>query len=120
MGKTGTLVVTGPYKVNGVPIRRVDPAYVIATSQKLELKTVDTSALTSQFFARPKRAYKKGEAEFFARPEKQDLPKEKIAVQAKIDDPLIKVIQAAGKDVQSYLQSTFSLQDRDMPHRMKF
>ena len=31
----GALIVTGPYKVNGVPIRRVDPAYVIATSTQV-------------------------------------------------------------------------------------
>ena len=33
--KTNTLIVTGPYKVNGVPLRRVDPAYVIATTTKV-------------------------------------------------------------------------------------
>ena len=31
----GPLIVSGPYKLNGVPIRRVDPAYVIATSTKV-------------------------------------------------------------------------------------
>lgn len=40
---SGNLLVTGPYAVNGVPLKRVNPAYVISTSTKVPLDGVSVN-----------------------------------------------------------------------------
>ena len=57
--KSGLLLVNGPYSTNGVPLRRVNQRYVIATSTKVDLKGVDASKIDDEFFARNTKATKK-------------------------------------------------------------
>jgi ribosomal protein L14E/L6E/L27E len=40
---SGLLLVTGPFKINGVPLRRVNQAYVIATTTKVDLGDLQVS-----------------------------------------------------------------------------
>lgn len=74
----GVLLVTGPFKVNGVPLRRVNARYVIATSAKVDLSGLDESTVekvaTEGYFAREKgKEGKQGEEEFFAQGEKPEV-----------------------------------------------
>lgn len=73
----GVLLVTGPFKVNGVPLRRVNARYVIATSTKVDLKGIDESVLNKAsedgYFTKDKASKKTGEEAFFKQGEKPEV-----------------------------------------------
>ena len=50
--------MTGPYKVNGVPLRRVNQAYTITTSAAVDIKGADVSKIEDEFFKKEKKAGK--------------------------------------------------------------
>ena len=70
----GVLLVTGPFKINGVPLRRVNARYVIATSAKIGLDGIDEKTLEKVgeegYFAREKKKAKSDEETFFKQGEK--------------------------------------------------
>lgn len=119
--ESGLLLVSGPYKINGVPLRRVNPAYVIATSTKIDVSSVDVSGIDDKYFSRKNDPPKEKEEEFF----ETDAPKPAVvsgqrkADQKKVDDALLKVV--AGVDMlEGYLAAHFTLTSNDKPHEMKF
>ncbi len=63
---SGLLLVTGPYKVNGVPLKRVNQAYTLTTSTKVPVAGVDASKIDDALFKKEKKTKKQGEKQFFA------------------------------------------------------
>ena len=51
---SGNLLVSGPYAINGVPLKRVNPTYVIATSTKVSLDGVNAN-VDDSFFNKQKK-----------------------------------------------------------------
>ncbi|KAJ2787830.1 60S ribosomal protein L6 [Coemansia interrupta] len=120
--KSGLLLVTGPFKINGVPLRRVNQAYVIATSTKVDLSGVEVDAkFDDAYFKREVQPKMKGtEEEFFGEnAQKKEHPAHKIADQ-KVVDKSIAAAVAKTPYLASYLASNFSLSNGQAPHTLKF
>lgn len=113
---SGLLLVTGPYAVNGVPTRRVNQAYVIATETKIDVSKVNVSKYDDNYF---KGAKKSGDSVFKEGEKKKELSKEYLDNQKAIDTAL-KPIIAKTENLEAYLKAHFSLKNGDRPHMMKF
>ena len=118
---SGLLLVTGPYKINGVPLRRVNQAYVIATSTKVDVSKVDVSSINDDYFARSDSSSGEGEAEFFAGDAAKPavVSDKRKAYQKKVDAAVLKAVDATPM-LRGYLNAKFSLNRTDKPHMMKF
>ena len=72
-----TILATGPLKINGVPLRRINPAYVIATSTKVDLTKASGLSLEkfdeAYFKVKKEKKGKSTEQEFFGEEEKVSL-----------------------------------------------
>ncbi|KAH9864014.1 hypothetical protein J1614_009947 [Plenodomus biglobosus] len=124
----GVLLITGPFKSNGVPIRRVNHRYVIATSTVVDVSGLDASVVDrvskDEYWAREK---KEGEDAFFnddgqgnsAPAHKKETDPQRLEDQKTLD----KVVMASVKkvaDLADYLGASFSLRGSERPHEMVF
>ncbi|TFK55963.1 60S ribosomal protein L6 [Heliocybe sulcata] len=122
--ESGLLLVTGPYKVNGVPLRRVNQAYVIATSTKVDLGdfSVDEK-FNDAYFAKSKaKGANSAEEEFFeeGKPKaKEAFPESKAADQKAIDQAIIESVKKVN-NLSKYLKASWGLSKGQFPHAMVF
>ena len=116
-----TLLVSGPFKVNGVPLRRVNSRYVIATSTRVSLEGLDLAKFNVAYFAREKKSSsKKSEADFFNEAgAKKVIKAERIEDQKTVDKFLITEVKKTPL-LKQYLATSFSLKNGDKPHAMRF
>jgi large subunit ribosomal protein L6e len=140
--ESGLLLVTGPFKVNGVPLRRVNQAYVIATSTKVELDgctvrryrdlglgtsltilwQIDEKINDAYFAKAATKGPKSAEEEFFSEgqpKEKEPFPQAKSTDQKAVDKAIIASLKKT-ENLTKYLKASWGLSKGQFPHQLVF
>jgi len=122
---SGLLLVTGPYKYNGVPLRRINQVYVIATSTRINVAGVDTKAISDAFFAKKRVKDDKKGKDFLAAAAGKDKPKyEKLSDARKAEQKRVDAVVVAEilktPLMKQYVKAKFSLKKGQAPHALRF
>ena len=121
--ESGLLLVGGPFKINGVPLKRVNQVYTITTSSKVSTAGVDVTKVTDKMFTRSNATKKADSKAFFAEGAKNKVcSAERVAATKAVDAALMKNIDADKGNtlMKAYLSARFSLSRNDKPHAMNF
>lgn len=118
---SGLLLVTGPYKLNGVPLKRVNQAYVIPTKTKVNLGSLNVDNLTDDFFKRVKINRGTEAKDFFENPKdkKERITEERRNAQNTVDTQVLKTVKEVDQ-LKEYLKNRFALKNGDRPHLMVY
>jgi len=122
--ESGLLLVTGPFKLNGVPLRRVNQAYVIATSTKVDLTDFKLDEkINDTYFKKPaSKGPGSAEAEFFSEGKPKDreaFPESKSTDQKTVDGAVITAVKKT-EALAKYLKASWGLSKGQYPHALKF
>merc|ERR1711876_62605 len=122
--ETGLLLVTGPMKCNGCPLRRVNQIYLLATSTKVDVSGVKIpDNVNDEYFRRaPKKANNKEGDIFESKKEEYKPSEQRKADQQTVDKQVLEAVKKHpdGKMLRSYLRHTFGLDKGQFPHEMSF
>jgi len=122
---SGLLLVTGPYRVNGCPLRRIDQAYVIATKTRIDISSVKIAEnINDAAFkrAKPEKRLKK-ETDIFAKSkEAYKVSEQRKKDQVEVDKQVLAAIKKNAEKnlLLEYLKASFCLRNKQLPHNMVF
>ncbi len=118
--ESGLLLVTGPYKYNGVPLKRVNAAYVLPTNTKLKLDAKVADSVNDKLFLRALIKREK-EEDFFVdeKTKRERITEERKKAQNDVDTQVKKAVDEVPM-MKEYLRNRFALKSGDKPHLMKF
>lgn len=142
---SGLVVVTGPFEINGVPLKRIDPRYLIVTSTNIfsidnmgklkkdfEQKTAEIEdslfLKPKEIKARQKKILKKKDESLFMNDflkhmheiRRTDPKMQKIEKIQNELGTLMKTDIEKNKMIKAYLKTKFTLRNDMMFHKMKF
>ncbi|XP_014679550.1 PREDICTED: 60S ribosomal protein L6-like [Priapulus caudatus] len=122
---TGLLLITGPFKLNGCPLRRINQIYVIATKTKIDVSDVNVPEnINDEFFRRQKlKKPRHAEGEIFeAAKQKYEVNQERKDAQVAVDSQVMDAVRKSSdkKLLFGYMGTMFSLKNHQYPHKMVF
>ena len=118
--ESGLLLVTGPYKYNGVPLKRVNAAYVLPTNTKLKVDKKIAEGIKEEFFKRVNIEIKEEKDFFVEEKVKQGrITEERKKAQNDVDTAVKAAVDKVPM-MKEYLRNRFALKSGDKPHLMKF
>ena len=120
---SGLLLITGPYKVNGVPLRRVNQAYVQPTTTSVNVTKVDVKDINDEYFTYKKASRDISKNTAWASLEVDEGDKERLenkkTRQVTVDKALLSEVSKTPL-LKKYLSTRFSLRNGMRPHEMNF
>merc|ERR1719362_2011795 len=110
---SGLLLVTGPYKVNGVPLKRVNQAYTIATKTKVNVNAAISllEKMDEKTFFQVNDVERKSFFEDNAEKSKR-VPEERKTLQKNVDTKVMEVVKST-PHMRQYLANRFALKNGD-------
>merc|ERR1712073_288404 len=119
---TGLLLVSGPYALNGCPLRRVNQRYLLATKTKVDVSGVAIPEHVNDAYFKRAAAGKKDGDIFEAKKESYKPSEQRKADQQTVDKSLMEALKkhADAKLLKQYLRTGFGLSKGEYPHKMVF
>merc|ERR1711994_122068 len=122
---SGLLLVTGPYAVNGCPLRRVNQCYLIATQTKVDVSGVKIADnINDDYFKHAPKNKKDQSGDVF---ESKSTKEYEVSEQKKTDQKAVDAMVVAainkhpeGASLKQYLRKPFGLSRGQYPHQMEF
>merc|ERR1712088_1102718 len=122
---SGLVLITGPMKLNGCPMRRINQIYLLATETALDVSAVTVPEnVNDEYFkhARPEKVKKEGGDIFTSKKEEYKPSEQRKTDQAAMDAAILEAIKKhpEAAALKSYFKATFQLSKGQYPHKMAF
>ena len=118
-------MISGPMKLNGCPMRRINQIYLLATENSIDVSAVKVPETINDDYFRHARAekVKKGDGDIFTTKKEEYKPSEQRKTdQADMDKQVLEAIKKhpEAASLKSYFKATFMLSKGQYPHKMAF